>query len=155
MRCHPGGRRLRRGTLISPRLRCCTVLASSWRSGFFPATDESNQRPARGVPNHSTDQGSGVTADAYLDPAARLDFGWQAGPRGDRPIRPFAYRIPRAANLSKFRSLDPTDAPGIATSAFASTGHSVALALGSYVPQPDPCTATKQAIYSITSSARC
>ena len=35
------GRRLRRGTLLSPPLRCCTVLASSWRSGFFPATDGS------------------------------------------------------------------------------------------------------------------
>ena len=44
-----GGGRLRPGTLFSPPLRCCTVLASGWRSCFFPATDESNQRQARGV----------------------------------------------------------------------------------------------------------
>jgi hypothetical protein len=72
MRCHPGGRRLQRSALLSPRLRCCTVLASGWRPGFFPATDEPNQRPARGVPDHSTDQGSGVTVAAKVKLKAAL-----------------------------------------------------------------------------------
>ena len=47
---------------------------------------------------------------------------------------------------------NPDSLLGGRTSAFASCGHDATMALGSYVPGTDSCTAAKSIRYSITSS---